>query len=109
MDLDRLKWIYNACDPFEPATSKQYKDCSAARGGGIFVDEFTNHLRLATDCLCILFTGHIGSGKSTELLRLRERLLKEKVDQVYYLPVLVDMHQFIDDYDTDTTSPDTGF
>jgi hypothetical protein len=45
--LDALKEIYNACDPYIPASAEYYSDCAAARGSGALSQEFQNHLRLA--------------------------------------------------------------
>lgn len=39
-DLDVLKQIYNACDPYEPATAQYYLDCGEARGGSALTREF---------------------------------------------------------------------
>ncbi len=32
---DILRHIYNACDPFKPATEEYYLDCGAVRGGTV--------------------------------------------------------------------------
>jgi hypothetical protein len=73
--VNDLKHIYNACDPFVPATEEDYYDCSEARGSGSLTLEFQRHLGLAEDYLSFLFSGHLGSGKSSELRNL-ERVLE---------------------------------
>ena len=101
---DILKHMYNACDPFDPASSEYYLDCSDARGSGAFVNEFVGHLRLANDKVCTLFTGHIGCGKSSELRELARHLRDNFVGEKRYLPVLIDTSEYLDEYDV--TLPD---
>ncbi|PYS65647.1 MAG: pilus assembly protein PilB, partial [Acidobacteria bacterium] len=60
--IDPLKQIYNACDPYVPATVEYYYDCAEARGSSALSLEFQNHLRLAKDYIYFLFSGHIGCG-----------------------------------------------
>ena len=69
-----LTRIYNAYDPLSPADDAQYQDCSEARGGGVFVQDFLKQLSRANKPMCSLFTGHIGSGKSSELAHLDLKL-----------------------------------
>jgi hypothetical protein len=71
---DALKHIYNACDPYMPATAEYYYNCAEARGGSALVQEFQRHLFLANDYIYFLFSGHIGCGKSSELEQLKRSL-----------------------------------
>ena len=63
---DDIKRIYNACDPFEPATAEYYHDCSKARGSSALTQKFQSHLAQTKDgtYLRFLLSGHIGCGKS---------------------------------------------
>ena len=101
MSIETLSKIYNALDPFKPATREQYLDCSSGRGGGVFSKEFISHLDLADDFLCILFTGHIGSGKSSELEELARTLSEPTPAGKQFFPVVVDANRYLDEYDTD--------
>jgi pantothenate kinase-related protein Tda10 len=70
-----LKEIYNAFDPAPlPANSKLYVDCKAVRGGSDVTIELGRTILLSKNPTCQLFTGHRGSGKSTELSRLKQYL-----------------------------------
>ena len=64
---------------------KYYIDFSSVRGGQIIEDLKDNIALWSPDePTCQLFTGHIGCGKSTELLRLKAELEKEGFHVVYY-------------------------
>ena len=68
-----------------PEDAKKYIDFSAVRGGQVIED-----LRVSItwaeegDFTCKLFTGHLGCGKSTELLRLKQELEQEQFHVVYF-------------------------
>ncbi len=100
---DPLKHIYNVCDPFVPATSANYHDCRIARGSSAFVDDFVRHLSLANDYVCFLFTGHIGSGKSSELEKLRRELATSRIGNRNHFPIFLDADTYLDKFDTDVT------
>ncbi|MEK7703230.1 MAG: hypothetical protein AAB317_04650 [Nitrospirota bacterium] len=104
-DHDILKLIYNACDPSLPATSEYYHDCSEARGSRALTEAFRSQLALVKDerYLCFLFSGHIGCGKSSELRELTNALLNPPSGQECYFPVLINMSDYLDDYDTAPT------
>ncbi len=64
---------------------KYYIDFSSVRGGQIIEDLKDNIVLWSPDePTCQLFTGHIGCGKSTELLRLKAELEKEGFHVVYF-------------------------
>lgn len=68
-----------------PDDSKYYIDFASVRGGKIIEQLKRTITRLSPDQpTCQLFTGHIGTGKSTELLRLKEELQKEEFHVVYF-------------------------
>ena len=102
MSEETLKKIYNAFDPFRPANREQYRDCSTARGGSVFQEDFLQHLRLSKGYIRILFSGHIGCGKSSELIHLHNLLQKNTVGNQKFYTVLVDAEEYLDGYDVDT-------
>ena len=64
---------------------KYYIDFSSVRGGQIIEDLKDNITLWSPDePTCQLFTGHIGCGKSTELLRLKRELEQEGFHVVYF-------------------------
>jgi hypothetical protein len=67
--------IYNAftLEPL-PAGSPQYVDLTAVRGGNDVSIELGRRVCRADKPTCQLFSGHLGGGKSTELLRLKQEL-----------------------------------
>jgi len=95
--------IYNAFNPLDAAGSAVYCDMSTARGtDGALVRDFQRNIRLAgTNYIRFLFSGHIGSGKSSELEQLRQNLLARGPGGGRYFPVVIDTNDYIDDYDAD--------
>ena len=69
----------------KPEDQKLYIDFSSVRGEDI-IDELKNNITFFSpeDPTCVLFTGHIGCGKSTELLRLKAELEQEQYHVVYF-------------------------
>jgi len=64
---------------------KLYIDFSAVRGGQIIEDLKQTITFFSPDSpTCVLFTGHIGCGKSTELLRLKQELEEDGFHVVYF-------------------------
>ena len=68
--------FYRQCDPAEPLPSgdRRYVSCDEARGGGDVVRHIANDLQRSEKAMHVLFAGHRGGGKSTELLRLKHFL-----------------------------------
>ncbi len=62
-----------------------YIDFSSVRGGHV-IDELRNYITVLSpdEPTCQLFTGHIGCGKSTELLQLKAALEGEGFQVVYF-------------------------
>jgi hypothetical protein len=80
-----LSEIYNAFDPAPlPANSKLYVDCKAVRGNSDITIELGRTILYSNNPTCQLFTGHRGSGKSTELLRLKQDLESKGCTVVYF-------------------------
>ena len=83
--------FYQVCNPsrtlaLENREGQQYYiDLASVRGGKIIEELARTIARLSPDePTCQLFTGHIGSGKSTELLRLKLQLEQEGFHVAYF-------------------------
>lgn len=77
-----LKDAYNLSNPVQPLPpgDPRYVDCTPVRGNEDVVTQIFNAITWSDVHMAQLFTGHRGSGKSTELLRLQARL--EEADYV---------------------------
>ncbi len=102
MDFATRKRLYNRCKPDEPlgpddernvAVDELGEELDLARGQN-WVDELANKIRLSKGPVCFFFTGLPGTGKSTELLRLADRLASP--EDARLLPVLVDAEETLD-------------
>lgn len=114
---DALVALRNACSPGIPATPEQYVDCTVVRGGNVFSTRVHNDLSgcpahtnvenvsVKKGFRHYLFSGHIGSGKSSELLHLKECL--EKIDpsegRKRFFTVVLDASEYLDEYDVTVT------
>lgn len=85
-DLEILKNIYNAFDPFEalPAGDPVYVNCSEVRGEENILVDVGRQITYADRITHQLYTGHRGAGKSTELLRLKADLEEQGYRVVYF-------------------------
>lgn len=88
IDLSRF---YKASNPARtldlssPGDRPYYIDFSPVRGGKVTEELKRTIARISPDePTCQLFTGHIGCGKSTELMRLRAELIQEGFHIVYF-------------------------
>jgi energy-coupling factor transporter ATP-binding protein EcfA2 len=83
---DALARIANAFDPARPlpAGDPQYVDCRAVRGDEDIVSDLGKRIRTSDQITCQLYTGHRGSGKSTELRRLQKSLEDDNFFVVYF-------------------------
>jgi hypothetical protein len=83
-----VKRFYNACEPHKTlnmgiAEERQYYiNFSSVRGE--IVEELGQKIVLSNQPICQLFTGHVGCGKSTELLRLKTELKQQGFHVVYF-------------------------
>lgn len=102
---DVLRKLYNACDPLKPATPEYYVDCSDVRGSNAFTTQFQRQIALDDSYHSCLFSGHIGSGKSSELEHLRHELENCPPDSPHkrYFPILLNATDYLDDYDVTPT------
>lgn len=73
---DLITKIYNSFDPSRPlpAGDPQYVDCRSVRGDEDIVNDLGKRMRNSDRMTYQLYTGHRGSGKSTELRRLQKSL-----------------------------------
>ncbi len=104
MKLD-LPRFFQACNPAKtlvagnPKDKQYYIDFSKVRGAKIIEELGRTITRLAPEeATCQLFTGHIGCGKSTELLRLKAELEHQDFHVVYF-----ESSQSLDMADIDVT------
>ena len=83
MDFKTKKKYYNLCDPYEPLKPDDKRnvdlDCFGEEGGrpvrGIkWVDRLLNEIMFSDKPTYKLFTGHRGSGKTTEFEKLKAQL-----------------------------------
>ncbi len=85
VDTNFLVNFFQASSPGNPVSDPSYYiDFSEVRGGDI-VRELASTISLSPDMATTqLLTGHVGSGKSTELLRLRSQLEAAGFHVVYF-------------------------
>jgi hypothetical protein len=89
--LLNLERFYQACNPSRPLMLENlddrsyYIDFASVRGGKIIEALLRTITRISPDTpTCQLFTGHLGCGKSTELLRLKAELEAQNFHVVYF-------------------------
>ena len=82
--MDLLAEIYNSFNPFETASKEAYVDCREVRGNWEVYQELGKKVVLSNHATCQLCSGHRGTGKSTELLRLKENLEGRGYFVVYF-------------------------
>ncbi|WP_392535778.1 P-loop NTPase fold protein [Nostoc sp. C117] len=104
MKLDLVRF-FQACNPSKtliiskPEDRQYYIDFSKVRGARIIEELGRTITRLSPEePTCQLFTGHIGCGKSTELLRLKAELEQQGLHVVYF-----ESSQSLDMADIDVT------
>ncbi|HEY9798849.1 MAG TPA: ATP-binding protein [Leptolyngbyaceae cyanobacterium] len=96
--------FFQACNPSKtlivgkPEDKQYYIDFSKVRGGKIIEELKRTINRLSPEPTCQLFSGHIGCGKSTELLRLKTELEEQGFHVVYF-----ESSQMFDLADVDVT------
>lgn len=81
-----LREAYNFANPTEPLKpgDPRYVDCRDVRGDEDTVSQMFNTISYSDRYIHQLFTGHRGCGKSTELLRLQQRLEGDGFYVVYF-------------------------
>ncbi|MEM8639113.1 MAG: ATP-binding protein [Cyanobacteria bacterium P01_G01_bin.54] len=90
MGLD-LTRFYQVCNPSKtldasnPEDAQYYIDFATVRGDSLIHELERTIARLSPhQATCQLFTGHIGCGKSTELLQLKRQLTDQNFHVVYF-------------------------
>jgi hypothetical protein len=79
------KKITSAFEPFEPARPETYVNCQSVRGDWDVLVALGNKIVNSEKNTCQLFSGHRGSGKSTELTRrLNDYLAQQGFLVVYF-------------------------
>jgi AAA ATPase domain len=83
---DLITKIYNSFDPSRPlpAGDPHYVDCRDVRGDEDIVNDLGKRMRNSAQMTYQLYTGHRGSGKSTELRRLQKSLEEHGFFVVYF-------------------------
>ena len=95
-----LRDVFNAANPLLPLPSgdPRYVGCTAVRGNEDVVTQLFQCITWSDTVTTQLFTGHRGCGKSTELLRPRQRLTDAGYAVIYF-----DADELIDIEDTEYT------
>ena len=95
-----LRDVFNAANPLLPLPSgdPRYVDCTEVRGNEDVVTQLFQCITWSDTITSQLFTGHRGCGKSTELLRLRQRLTDANYAVIYF-----EADEIIDIEDTEYT------
>lgn len=100
MEFTKRRLYYNRCKPNEPLSPDDERnldidDFGTTRVRGVnWVEKLAGGIELSEEPVFKLFTGLPGSGKSTELRRLVERLSRPA--GAHLLTVLIDAEQVID-------------
>lgn len=95
--------LYRKFDPFSPPTPEQYVEFAAVRGSHRLLDKIITRLdNSPEDYLLFPFSGHIGSGKSTELHHLT-RIVRERTDGPRYFPIYLDTEDYLNLWDVSLT------
>ena len=75
-DRDRIRGLVQAFNPYQelhPGDTR-YVNCAHERGTDHQLGQMERLIRYGGATTCQIFGGHRGGGKTTELLRLRQRL-----------------------------------
>lgn len=109
--MDVVASLFNNCDPLKPPPEGTYVDLYPARGDTAVVSILERRIRRAATPINqnqavtythLLFSGHPGSGKSTELLRLCERLKNPQGNSVdRFFPIYMDADDYVNRYDVE--------
>jgi hypothetical protein len=92
--------VFRAFNPREALLphDPRYVDFSVVRGSSRLLARMAETIRLADDHTCQLISGHTGCGKTTELLRLKDRL---QSGEPRFFTLLFDINDIVDPADVD--------
>jgi len=96
--MDIISELFNICDPKNPPSEENYVDLCSERGGTSVVSVLKKRIRRSESYTHLLFSGHPGGGKSTELRRLCEKL--DQSDPRFFT-VYMDADEYINRQDVD--------
>ncbi len=87
--------VYRQCDPARPLEPGdiRYVPCENTRGESDLIAQLTNAIRWSEAPLHLLFSGHRGGGKSTELLRLQKNLVEPPASEEKFFVVYFEADQ----------------
>jgi hypothetical protein len=93
--------VYRQCDPTRPLEpdDPRYVPCEGVRGSGDIAVQLATAIRFSDTPLHLLLAGYRGSGKTTELLRLKRSLENNPEDRFFVV-------YFQADEDIDMNDPD---
>jgi hypothetical protein len=96
-----LTELLNACDPMAPARAEHYVSCTEVRGGNVFAEKVVKELHEQEGISRFLFSGHIGSGKSSELRHLQDCLEAKNPPEGFkrFFVVYLNIEESVDVYD----------
>ena len=97
MDYQLQKRLYNECNPDQPLDPGDRRNLNIDKSdvrGERWSDRIAGRIEKSNVPVCELFTGLRGTGKSTELRRLAERLADPK--RMHLLTVLIDADEVLD-------------
>src|ERR1022692_2493644 len=99
----KRKEIYSifSPSPLRPDQNALYIDLEDVRGNTGIVHRMAEKIRLADTPTCQVLTGHRGSGKSTELSRLRQALQEPTAGESRFFVVQVQADDELDRNDID--------
>jgi hypothetical protein len=85
-DFEILTQIFRAFEPSRPLEpgDSAYVECEDVRGDNNILTDLGLEIRRSDEKTCQLYAGHRGSGKSTELLRLKQYLEEHGCFVVYF-------------------------
>ncbi|MFS8067492.1 MAG: hypothetical protein ACMG6S_14110, partial [Byssovorax sp.] len=93
------------CDPFSPLDPREderlHEDLNAIRGGDRLGRIVRNIRRAGSTPTLHFLSGHLGSGKTTELLRMKQRLGTAEKDQPLTTTLFLDADTMLDRNDVD--------
>jgi len=93
--------LFNICNPLKPPPVRAYVDFHSARGDTKIVPMLHQRIRRAEAHTHLLFSGHPGSGKSTELMRLCELMKRPRGASGAIFPVYMDADDYLSRQDVE--------